>query len=151
MIIDAKIMQDPSEAPQFAERMLERMHQESSSNRRVEPNLVTYNSVINAWSKSGLPDAGEKAEALLQRMEELGLKPNTISFNAAISAWANSNDSSAGQRAELLLQKMWELYEAGDVDVKPNTTSFNSVIAAWTKQREYFSGQQSGSHSSTYA
>jgi hypothetical protein len=50
MIIDAESMQDPSKAARFAERMLEIMQHESSSNHRVEPDLVTYNSVINAWS-----------------------------------------------------------------------------------------------------
>jgi pentatricopeptide repeat protein len=142
MIIDAESMQNPSKAAQFAERMLEIMQHESSSNHRVEPDLVTYNSVINAWSKSGLRDAGEKSQVLLQRMEELGLKPDTISFNAAISAWANSNDSSAGQRAELLLQKMSKLGEAGHVDAKPNTTSFNSAIAAWTNSRSAFAANK---------
>jgi hypothetical protein len=84
---------------------------------------------------SRLSNAGKKAEALLQRMEELGLQSNItrISFSAAISALANNNNPSAGQRAELLLQKMLKLYEAGRVDVKPHTISFNSAIAAWTK------------------
>jgi hypothetical protein len=63
--------------------------------------------------------AGEKAEALLQTMEEIEFKPNTISFSAAISAWANSSDPSARQRAELLLQKVLELYEEGSLNAKP--------------------------------
>jgi hypothetical protein len=92
--------------------------------------------------KSRLQDAGEKAEALLQRMKKLGLKPETITFNAAISAWANSNNPSAGQSAKLLLQKMLKLYEAGHVDVKPNTTSFNSAIAAWTNCRSAFAANK---------
>jgi hypothetical protein len=91
IIIDAKIAQDPSEAAPFAEQVLERMHQEASTNHLVQPNLMTYSSVINAWSKSRLSHAGKKAEALLQRMEELGLQSNItrISFSAAISALAN--------------------------------------------------------------
>jgi hypothetical protein len=52
IIIDAKIAQDPSEAAPFAEQVLERMHQEASTNYLVQPNLVTYSCVINAWSKS---------------------------------------------------------------------------------------------------
>jgi hypothetical protein len=88
MIIDAKIGQDPSEAAPFAEQVLERMHQESSTNHLVQPGLIAYSSVINAWSKSRLSHAGEKAEALLQRMEELGLQSNTISLDAEKSAWA---------------------------------------------------------------
>ena len=145
MIIDAKIMQDPLKAPQFAERMLEIMHRESSSNRLVEPNRVTYNSVINAWSKSGLQNAGEKAEALLQRMEELGLKLGTISFNSVISAWANSNDPTAGQRAELLLRRMLELSRQGNDDMHPNTITYNSVIDAWAKSGDLSAGKKAES------
>jgi hypothetical protein len=85
----------------------------------VEPDLVICSSIIHAWLKSGLLQAGEKAEALLQTMEEIEFKPNTISFSAAISAWANSSDPSARQRAELLLQKVLELYEEGSLNAKP--------------------------------
>jgi len=90
MIIDAKIGQDPSDAAPFAEQVLERMHQESSTNHLVQRGLLAY--IINAWSKSRLSHAGKKVEALLQRMEELGLQSNIISFNVAISAWASSNN-----------------------------------------------------------
>lgn len=48
-------------------------------------------------TKEWLLQAGEKTEALLQTMEEIGFKPNTISFNAAISAWANSHVCVANQ------------------------------------------------------
>ena len=145
MIIDAKIMQDPFKAPQFAEGMLEIMHRESSSNRLVEPNLVTYSSVINAWSKSGLQNAGEKAEALLQRMQELGLKLGTISFNSVISAWANSNDPTAGQRAEFLLRRMLELSRQGNDDMHPDTITYNSVIDAWAKSGNLSAGKKAES------
>jgi hypothetical protein len=118
-IIDAKFAQDPSEDAPFAERMLKRMNHKSSTNRQVEPDIVICSSIIHTWLKSGLLQAGEKAEALLQTMEEIGFKPNAISFNTAISAWVKSSDRSAGQRAELLLQKMLELYEAGSLNAKP--------------------------------
>ena len=62
MIVDAKTLQAPAEAAQFAEMVLERMHQMSYANPLVVPNVITYGSVINAWAKSGLPNAGEKAE-----------------------------------------------------------------------------------------
>ncbi len=145
MIIDAKIIQDPFKAPQFAEQMLEIMHRESSSNRLVEPDLVAYNSVINAWSKSGLRDAGEKSEVLLQRMEELGLKPDRISFTSVISAWANSNDPTAGQRADLLLRRMLELCKQGNDDMHPNTITYNSVIDAWAKSGDLTAGKKAES------
>jgi len=62
MLVDAKILQDPSEAGRFAESILERMYQESHVNPSVLPNVVSYKCIITAWAKSGVPDAGEKAE-----------------------------------------------------------------------------------------
>jgi hypothetical protein len=60
MIIGAKIMQDPFKAPQFAELLLERMHQESSSNRRVKPNLVTYSMSLMLGQKVDFNILGRK-------------------------------------------------------------------------------------------
>ena len=60
IIIDAKIAQDPSEAAPFAEQVLERMHQEASTNHLVQPDLVTYNSVINACLRADYHMLGKK-------------------------------------------------------------------------------------------
>jgi hypothetical protein len=59
----------------------------------VKPNAITYNTAITAWANSQDPNAGMRAEAILQRVEEqckMGneeVKPNTITFNTAITAW----------------------------------------------------------------
>ena len=69
------------------------------------PDTITYNSVIDAWAKSGDPSAGRKAESLLSEMLEQykmgneAVKPNTITFSSVIDAWANSRDPNAGMRA----------------------------------------------------
>jgi hypothetical protein len=78
MIIDAKIGQDPSEAAPFAEQVLERMHQESSTNHLVQPGLIAYSSVINAWSKSRLSHAGEKRRSSVAENGRIGI---TIEYN----------------------------------------------------------------------
>ena len=47
-------------------KRMQEMH--DAGNDEVKPNVVTFNSVINAWSNSGEKDAPRRAEALLQRM-----------------------------------------------------------------------------------
>jgi hypothetical protein len=69
MIVNAKTLHAPLEAFEFAESVLERMHDESQTNHAATPNTVTYNSAINALTKSALPHVGEKAEEVMQQME----------------------------------------------------------------------------------
>ena len=61
--------------------------------REIEPDKVSCTSLLTAWASSGESDAGEKAEQLLQRMEDMysrgnrGIKPDTVTFNAVIKVW----------------------------------------------------------------
>ena len=53
--------------PAQAEKMLKTMHDlEEAGVVGVSPTTITYSTCILAWSKSGLPDAGKRAEALLK-------------------------------------------------------------------------------------
>ena len=60
-------------------------------------------------ARSGSPDAGERAEALLRRMEDLSkvdkydVRPDTITFNTCIKAWCNSDRPDAAYKAEEVL------------------------------------------------
>lgn len=60
-------------------------------------------------ARSGSPDAGERAESLLRRMEVLSkvdkydVRPDTITFNTCIKVWCNSNRQDAPIRAEKIL------------------------------------------------
>ena len=59
----------------------------------IEPDKVSCTSILTAWANSGERGAGEKAEQLLQRMEEMysrgnrGIKPDTVTYNAVIKVW----------------------------------------------------------------
>mmetsp|Transcript_8266 Transcript_8266/g.17621 ORF Transcript_8266/g.17621 Transcript_8266/m.17621 type:complete len:1037 (+) Transcript_8266:113-3223(+) len=101
----------------------------------IEPDKVSCNSLLLAWANSGDKDGGEKAEQLLERMEEVykrsgntAIKPDTLTYNAVIKVWGKCGYKYAGERSELLLNKMLRRYEEGDVDVRPDDVSFNSVI-----------------------
>ena len=59
----------------------------------MEPDKVSCTSILLAWAKSGEADAGEKAEQLLERMDEMykrgnvEIKPDTVTYNTVIKVW----------------------------------------------------------------
>lgn len=109
----------------------------------VSPNIISFNSVLNAWAKSDTREAAPRAEALLQKMleasmtDDAAVRPDCVSFNSVLNAWArySSHDAEAPQKAEDLLNLMYDLYHSGRLDenAKPDTTSYTSVINAWAK------------------
>lgn len=89
---------DGKYAARDARRILSMMADPASSGlgdiaKKIEPDKVSCTSILTAWANSGERDAGEKAEQLLQRMEDLysrgnrGIKPDTVTYNAAIKVW----------------------------------------------------------------
>jgi pentatricopeptide repeat protein len=98
----------------------------SSSNRKVVivPNARSFATVINAWSKSGKPDAAERAEGLLRKLQQLtsdgGLlagrgaeyQPNIYCYNSTLQAWAKNSNPNAVERAAALMAEMVELNDA---------------------------------------
>uniref|UniRef100_A0A7S1CV07 Pentacotripeptide-repeat region of PRORP domain-containing protein n=1 Tax=Skeletonema marinoi TaxID=267567 RepID=A0A7S1CV07_9STRA len=126
-------------AAKDARRILSMMEDAASSGlggiaRDIEPDKVSCTSILTAWANSGERDAGERAEQLLQRMEDmysrgnLGIKPDTVTYNAVIKVWGRCGSRQAGERSEALLRKMFKLYEEGNADVRPDDVTFNSVI-----------------------
>lgn len=124
----------------------------------IQPNIVTFTAVINAWARTRHPEAAEKAEAILDWVialssesesddtissDELDLKnficvqPNCIAYNSAITAWIRSPSKDSHNRAEQLLDKLWDSYVHGqDPQLKPNARTFNLVINAIARSRE---------------
>eukprot|EP00957_Ditylum_brightwellii_P016793 1264033-Ditylum_brightwellii.AAC.1 len=96
----------------------------------LEPDVITYNSVMNAWINSGHMNAAKKAEFILQKMIQASSKkgnavqPNTVSYNTAINAWSKSRFLDAPFRAEQILLHMIETYNRqrreAAVTVKPD-------------------------------
>jgi pentatricopeptide repeat protein len=56
---------------------------------RVTPNLITYNTVINACAKGGLDWEG--LLGLFAQMRHEGIQPDIITYNTLLSACSRSN------------------------------------------------------------
>ncbi|KAL3784893.1 hypothetical protein HJC23_012496 [Cyclotella cryptica] len=101
-----------------------------------ERDVVSYSSVINAYSKMGGVEAARKAQALLDEMQKHDVMPNAQVFNSAITAWGRSGCKGAASRAESLLKQLEQLYEEGNESLRPTAQVYTSVISAWAKSDE---------------
>jgi hypothetical protein len=118
----------------------------------IQPNVVTFTAVINAWARSTRKDAPRQAERVLNWMIQLSsqdsnehnsnlllldTRPNLYAYNAAIQAWVRSPEKGASKNAERLLDQLWDSYvESGRKELKPDARTFNLVINAIARSRE---------------
>eukprot|EP00542_Grammatophora_oceanica_P012294 CAMPEP_0194036856 /NCGR_PEP_ID=MMETSP0009_2-20130614/9222_1 /TAXON_ID=210454 /ORGANISM="Grammatophora oceanica, Strain CCMP 410" /LENGTH=476 /DNA_ID=CAMNT_0038678781 /DNA_START=158 /DNA_END=1588 /DNA_ORIENTATION=+ len=125
-------------APHRAQRILEWMIHlyTHGENRFACPDADCFDTVLQLWAKSGLPEAPMKAEQLVGTMEkfyeETGkskAQPRTSSFNAVLKAWSKSKDPEAPSRSLAILTFMDKLSQDSDV-VAPDTNSFILAVTA---------------------
>lgn len=125
-----------------AEQVLHELIQtyESTGDSDLEPTVVPFSIVIDAWSKSRHPQAATKAEAILERMlvlsqENPAMTPNVFTYNGVLHAWAQSRNKKAPERAEAVLHQLQNLYEqsGNDPSLKPNRISMSTVMDCWAK------------------
>mmetsp|Transcript_43956 Transcript_43956/g.133910 ORF Transcript_43956/g.133910 Transcript_43956/m.133910 type:complete len:548 (-) Transcript_43956:119-1762(-) len=150
-IMDAYVRRIPGRyGPEDAEALLERMRAlafatrastdfddddddaVSNPNLSLEPNTITYNTLLNAHAKSNRGLEGAlRASELLEEMESEE-KADAVSYNTVLDAWARSGADDAGRRAEEVLRKMIERGEAG-AGPRPNMRSYSTVIDAHSR------------------
>lgn len=111
-----------------------------------QPDSVTYTTLIHGWSRgvrnlARLPEAGYRAEQLLQQLEQL--PPNrqrkgfshTKCYNSVITAWSRSGEAIAAEKVEALLSRLEGKYFSGVTTARPSKTTFLCVIGAYAKAR----------------
>jgi len=134
-----------------AENIVQRMkHRHKKYGEDCMPDVYTYHALIKAWSRSSLPGAPQKAESILQLMDEAAsfnekLAPNTYCFTTVIHSWARSSEKLKARRAYHLLNVLTQRYydaksnykvqstrkNKKSVNVlKPNVKTFTSVLNA---------------------
>ena len=123
-----------------ADRALELLEEmKASSDRSVQPDAITYGSVIKCLTNAGGKANAERAEELLNELERLydesgrddRLASNTIIYNSVLDAFASIRGGGGIARAEAILDRMEDLRAAGGSDVSPDAFTFSSLIKAW--------------------
>jgi pentatricopeptide repeat protein len=130
-----------------AEALLDEAYQVYvKGNRRMMPSTDICTTVIAAWAQSRAPNKVERAQAVMNKMNdwnalesELNLHPSIESHNALLNTIANSthNHDSRGQvpasQADQLLQDMKAANREDAVNVRPNRNSYTTVMHAWAR------------------
>eukprot|EP00563_Minutocellus_polymorphus_P010842 CAMPEP_0181073842 /NCGR_PEP_ID=MMETSP1070-20121207/29294_1 /TAXON_ID=265543 /ORGANISM="Minutocellus polymorphus, Strain NH13" /LENGTH=602 /DNA_ID=CAMNT_0023154939 /DNA_START=312 /DNA_END=2120 /DNA_ORIENTATION=+ len=143
----------PSDAAARAEMILQDM--ETSylrGTKPIAPDVTSYNTVLDAISKSRGKDCMEKADALVKRMVRLsnggeegkegvvngsaddwsGATADIITYNTLIESLAHTQEGL--DRSLQILEMLEKKYsENGDERLKPNTRTANQVINAYSK------------------
>ena len=124
----------------------------------IQPDCVSYSTVINAIAMSNALDSGTRADIILRRMigkflsGDRKCRPNVVAYtatikahSAAINATLSLDDSTAeserdesivisARRCEDLLQSLCQLYvQNPDPSLKPTTVTFDLVQTALTQ------------------
>jgi pentatricopeptide repeat protein len=121
----------PGKVEGWIHRMSE-LHEEGWPD--VEPNVVVYNILLNAYAKSGNVDKLEQTLQKMIRQEIPGVSPDPVSYSTLLSAYAQVATPESAASAESLLNQMLELYQHGIESAKPNVVSFTNVIQCFAQQ-----------------
>lgn len=85
----------------------------------VKPDVVTYSTIMNAWSSAGLM---EKCEEIFEDMIKSGIEPDNHAFSILAKGYVRAGEP---EKAEALL-KVMAIHGA-----HPNVVMFTTIISGW--------------------
>lgn len=158
-VIDAWAKSDTDDAPIQAEQLLGELEQQSGVDKilatgiffekdihHLTPDIICYNTVMSAWSRSDHREAIAKTEEIVARLKKLHeitgnatYKPNVYTYTILIEAYSKPRGMdkiSRPMEAERVLKDMYDLYTSKDrvvgaSSVRPNIIAYNNVMQAW--------------------
>lgn len=111
------------------------------SNTDAKPNLRTFNTVINACSKSDGRGVPETAEKLLETVSlwhsrgDLEEGPDIFTYSGVINCWSKSSRPEAPQRALGILKAIILKHdETRDDSIRPDTITYSTVMDAYARR-----------------
>jgi hypothetical protein len=127
--------------------IVKRMEREASTNPKMAPNTITYNTLIDACLSSRTREGIERAEqTLLWMSKELQkgnsrVRPTLRSFTSVILAWTELTETGVAERAEKLLDRLEERY-------RPPGKCYEAVILSWCREANSYepSGVETETH-----
>jgi hypothetical protein len=121
-------------APLFCDKVLCRMIERGSEHSECLPDVVAFSTAINAWAKSTLPDAAQKALDLFREIVQLyddrvlDEPPNTVTYAGVLEALVKAEKWDEMEIAETLLVEMNDSPYAG---VSPCAVCYGIVLYGW--------------------
>lgn len=103
-----------------------------------------YNILIETWANSGEIGGPERAEEILDYMQEvyeentswdpLFCGPEVTAFNSVILSYARSGRPDAQSQALRVLKKLYDLHKEGRTMVSPNKETYAAVLKAFARK-----------------
>ena len=121
-----------------ADRLLYQMKSISAHPGRhdARPSSVALGAVMDAWGKSGDPDALERVESLFKEACKVS-KPTAFFYGTYQSVLSRSQVTDAPQRVEAVLVRMQQEYESGvNLEGRPNSINFSFAINTWARSEQ---------------
>jgi hypothetical protein len=123
-------------SPQKVEELLRELYEvyEATGNPQLQPNSRSFNTCVDAWAKSNLPNSAERILDWIECMQKSvasgrgSIRPNKWTYNAYLQALSKSGKSTIGQTAEDVLDQMEQLVAKGGIQLKPDVLTFTNVI-----------------------
>ena len=114
---------------EVSEKMLRRMIEAGKQDPQVQPNFVTYSTVMNAWARAAQP---ARAAAVLRAMYDDYVngneqaKPDVQSFNTVLKAYSRSTYANVPEEAEAFFCQMQSMADKGVLDIEPDTFTYSA-------------------------
>jgi len=114
--------------------------------RITDPDVVSYNTVINAYARQGQLDRAEEWACLLVSSfadhPVESRRPQQATFTVLLAAWRRSRHPDAAERAEKILRQMHELCDKGVLVGRPELKSYQTVLDTWEKSSQSDAAQR---------
>jgi PPR repeat len=127
---------------EHAEAIFRRVYDNYVSKKSpLKPDYVSCATILYAWKDSGQVDAGERAEAIMDGMIELGYRdgdpllalPSAQSYYSCLKAWCTPKTEYSLEQAERFLQRMRDDLKAGNEQARPTAFSYGLVLNNWAQ------------------
>jgi hypothetical protein len=121
--------------------LLKRLEDESSistlSETSLAPDIVSYNTVLNALARDRSQWAAEKSTRLLQSVEDASSRPvpDVVSYTSVIRAWGNSGITSPLDHVVEIFQRFL-LTDRNQVNRIPDRVILTTFLQALGKERK---------------
>jgi pentatricopeptide repeat protein len=121
-----------------AEMTLNRMYDDyfTHGNIGAIPTRYVFHGVMSAWVNSSHPDAYQRIESIVHRMQQeyqvrkWDCKPTAVTYTILLSCLAKIGTKDSALRAEKVLRHMYDM-STTDESVKPCKFSCTTVMQAW--------------------
>ena len=116
-----------------------RMHAETAD-PRIGPSVVSYNALLNSWSRSDDRDAAKMADRILMQMVDAfrggndSLKPDAVTFSTVIRAYGKLHRKALGPAAVKRSEELFELME--ELGVVRNAYVYSALQNVYARSGE---------------